>query len=280
MQRLNFLNFNRYFPVALLLLLLSQGKNAVSLQGSSNIKKTTSVKDTISINFENITVLNFSDYFSKIEIVPLDTLNDINNARFDRQAPKYVATLDGLSYTLDVNAKTGDFIIRQYPWPLTAYFDKTGRLKYFNIHFFEDDSVSIPDNIFLSYKNKTVLPEAPWKIEWMDYITRVSDNQYVFPEEIYQSNRYIFVVTDCMERTYYSFHDKQTNQTKTGIDLFSNGILLPNVRVMSKGILYGMVSPWDLNSAIDTAFLTDESKKRLSEIKMDDNSIIVKYYAK
>ena len=272
--------FRLILDMTLLLLLFSQSKNAGALQGSNNSKKSSSGKDTIVVNLDSVTILNFGDYFSKIEIVPLDTINDINNARFDRQAPKYVVRIDGLSYTLDVDKKTGDVIIHQYPWWLNAYFDKNGHLKHFDRNFIEEDTVSTPHSFVVDYKNKTVLPEAPWKIEWMDYITSVSDNQYVFPKDVYQGNRFVFIVTECMKRTYYSFHDKQTKQTVTGIDLFSNGLLLPSIRVMSKGILYGMVDPWDLNSAIDTVFLTDESKKRLSDIHLNDNSIIVKYYAK
>ena len=273
--------------MTLLLLLFSQSKNAGALQESNNSKKSSSGKDTIVVNLDNITVLNFDDYFSKIEIIPLESVNNISangGDRFNCRNPMYVVTLDGSSYYLNINEKTEGYIIYQsdFVGGRNFFFNTNGRfqrVKRYN-EYPDPVSVSIPDNIILDYKNKTVLPEAPWKIEGMDYITSMSDNQYVFPKNVYQSNRFVFIVTECMERTYYSFHDKQTQQTVTGIDLFSNGLLLPNIRVMSKGVLYGMVDPWDLDSAIDTVFLTDESKKRLSDIHLNDNSIIVKYYAK
>jgi len=245
----------------------------------SDASKTSSGKNIISINFDSVTVLNFGDYFSKIEIVPLEKTKENGSREKFWSRPTYATVLDGLSYSLKIDEKNGGYIISQSPWPAKFFFNSNGRFIRGGITAFpsKEDTVLIPASVTLDYKGKTWLSTAERAgIDYWDLL----DNQYVFPVDVFQSAQFIFVVSYYMRRPFLSFYNKQTGRTATGIDLFSNGLLLPEVRTMKDNILYGMVDTWNLNSAIDTCFLTEESKKLLQGIHPEDNSVIVKYYAK
>jgi len=268
-----------YFPILLLLLLsCKENKSEVVIQKAVNTPRILSGNSTVSINFDSVIVLNFGDYFSKIEIIPLEMAN---KEKFYCSTPTYIVIVDGLWYSLKIGEK--GYTIRQSPWPAKFFFDKNGHFIRGGIPGFpsEEDTISIPKSVTLNYNGKTVMSRTTlYEMNWDDRMKILLDNHYVFPVEILQGNQFLCVVTESMERTYLSFYNKKTNRTTTGIDLFSNGLILPDTRVMKNGILYGMVDPWFLNSAIDTCFMTDESKKRLSEIHTGDNAVIVKYYAK
>ena len=290
MQTLFFDNLKWCFLGVVLLILFSfKESDAIALRESGDTKNKSSNNDTILVNLDSIFILNFGDYFSKIEIIPLESLDIISthSEKFDCRNPMYIAMIkDGGDCVLNIDLINEGYIIFQSELAggRNFYFDKEGHFKRVENYLNYDKypvSVSTPPSIVLDYKNKTILPD-PFLGEksWWGDIKILHDNHYVFPKDIYSGNRFVFIVTECMERTYFSFHDKETNYTVTGIDLFSNGLVLPGVRVMNNGILYCMVDPWYLNSAIDTVYLTEESKKRLPDIQLNDNSIIVKYYAK
>jgi len=271
--------FGIIFLVAIFFVFLFTAANTNKRKSVSDVSKISSGKNIISINFDSVTVLNFSDYFSKIEILPLEKpISTPFDGKFWRR-PTYATVLDGLSYSLEIDEKNGGYIISQSPWPAKFFFDRNGHFIRGGTTAFpsKEDTVLIPASVTLDYKGKTALSTA--ERADMDYWKQL-DNQYVFPVDVFQGAQFIFVISSYMQRPFLSFYNKQTGRTATGIDLFSNGLLLPEVRTMNDNILYGMVDPWDLNSAIDTCFLTEESKKLLPCIHPEDNSVIVKYYAK
>lgn len=145
----------------------------------------------------------------------------------------------------------------------------------------ENDIVSTQNFSFLNYNNKTILPDREYYNKSIDSILSIEfGNQFVMPVMAYKSDKFIFVVTEYFMRNYLSFYDKHKNKMTTGIDLFSNGLIFPKVKKVKDDIIYCLVHPWELNSAIDINFLTEDSKKHLSEIKIEDNPIIIIYYAK
>jgi len=268
--------------VALLALFSCNEKNTVipqQLVNNTIIPKMSLDDSIIPISFDSIVILNFDDYFSKIEIIPLETVKDM---RFTCHESKFVAWLHRPYCSLEIDEKEGNYIIFQYLFGPTFYFDKNGQLinidKTFTV---KEELDSIPNSLILDYKDRIVMSRDELRGKgYYESIRILTDNKYVFPVRTYKSNQLLFVVTECMERIYFSFYNKQTSSMVTGLNLFSNGLRFSDIRVVNNGILYCLVDAWNLNSAIDFRFLTEDSRNRLHDIQSAGNSVIVKYYAK
>jgi len=142
--------------------------------------------------------------------------------------------------------------------------------------------------VITDYGKKTITPEIVKKWEEMGEYRMLEGGHYAHTVNIYQNKKYYLIETWYLQHTFLSFYDKQSQQTVTGIDQFSNGIIIsdrdiysPDIQQITDEALYLLVRGLRINSVIDTCYLTEESRKYLSEnFKKRNLAFTVKYYFK
>jgi hypothetical protein len=105
-------------------------------------------------------------------------------------------------------------------------------------------------------------------------------NDYAFTANILQNGNVYCVISMYNQEAPITIYDKNSKKIKSFPSEFSNGIPILHPFLLTDDIWYSCISASSINSAIDMEYLTTESKLRLSQIKEDDNPVIVKYYLK
>jgi hypothetical protein len=243
---------NKYFLLCGLMLFLSFSCRR-DFQLSNQKQETT---DTVFINLDTIRMLNFGDFFSKIEIIPL--------------WEPYDETI---------------------PYPLDSFFSSFDKHVYIHtglsneLYRVDAEKLSLFPVMITDYGKKTITPEIMKNcVEIPDY-QMLEGGHYAHTVDIFQNSKYYLIETWYLQHTFLTFYDKQSRETKTGIDQFSNGITIshfdyytPDIQSMDDEALRLVVRDLRINSVIDTLYLTDESKKRLSKMKKTNQAVIIKYF--
>jgi hypothetical protein len=129
---------------------------------------------------------------------------------------------------------------------------------------------ALPENIIENYKKDSK--------STLSFFTTGS-RDYAYTRDITQ-NEYIFCIISQYNNNYFrTIYDKNSKKIST-FSNFSNNIFLPEPFLLTNNIWYSCTSVSNIDSAINMDYLTEESKLRLSQIKEDDNPVIVKYYLK
>ncbi|GHT29705.1 hypothetical protein FACS189432_08910 [Bacteroidia bacterium] len=117
-------------------------------------------------------------------------------------------------------------------------------------------------------------------IETVNDVNENGIREYALTYDILQNDNLYFVQSRYNTNFYLTFYDKNTKKTVTTSDKFINGEKMANLFLLSDTVWYGYVDASDIDSYIVMEYLTEESKQKLSQIKEDDNPVIVKYYLK
>jgi hypothetical protein len=104
--------------------------------------------------------------------------------------------------------------------------------------------------------------------------------EYALTYDILQNDNLYFILSRYNTNYYLTFYDKNTKKAVTTSDNFTNGGKMAKLFLLSDTVWYGYVEASDIDSHIVMEYLTEESKQKLSQIKEDDNQVIVKYYLK
>jgi len=294
----------------ILLFSISCKKN---IQSSNHKKETT---DTIFICMDTIRMLNFGDYFSKIEIIPLPEFYDemVSPERSDPisvdndlfmfiTSNEMIIPVNGTKRedTLFFYSGNKYNILKSITIPyinnyITSYYPVFSTFdNHFYIHTGLSNELYRVDaekpSLFLDaitdYGEKTITPEIMENRSEIPYYQMLEGGHYASTVNIYQNNKYYLVETWYLQHTFLTFYDKQSRQTATGVDQFSNGIIIsdsdyifPDIQSMTDEALCLMVRDLRINSVIDNHYLTEESKKRLQEINKLNRAVIIKYFFK
>jgi len=177
-----------------------------------------------------------------------------------------------------------------YYYPFFSSFDKqvyihTGLSN--ELYRVDAKKLSIFPAVITDYGKKTITPEIMNNHREIPYYQMLEGGHYAHTVNIFQNREYYLVETWYLQHTFLTFYDKQSRKAATGIDVFSNGIIIsddyyyiPDIQSMDDEALYLMVRDLRINSVIDTLYMTEESKKRLSEMKKTNQAVMVKYYFK
>ena len=299
---------NKYFLLCGLILLSFSCRRDFQL---SNQKQETT--DTVFINLDTIRMLNFGDFFSKIEIIPLwepydETipypLDSISLGKdlflfFSNSKWSYLAKETKREDTIFFYSKNKNNILKSITipyinknitphYPFFSSFDKhvyihTGLSN--ELYRVDAEKLSLFPVMITDYGKKTITPEIMKNcVEIPDY-QMLEGGHYAHTVDIFQNSKYYLIETWYLQHTFLTFYDKQSRETKTGIDQFSNGITIshfdyytPDIQSMDDEALCLVVRDLRINSVIDTLYLTDESKKRLSKMKKTNQAVIIKYF--
>lgn len=274
------------------------------------------IVDTVFINLDTIRMLNFDDYFSKIEIIPLSEhydiiLNDsiLNKPRsflIDDKYLLYVYSLERYNDTpidtIQFASTTDNTVLRSIPvnhinnYFISYYpiYSKYKNRSYYHpglsneLFWIDTDSLSLVPVLFTDYGNKTITPEIMKNRGKIHEHQMLEGGHYAFTANIFQNNKYYLIETWYLRNTFLSFYDKQSRKTVTGIDYFTNGMIVsaqeewffPDIHRMTDEALQFLIRDYRIHSLIDTLYLTEESKIRLKNLKLENNAVIVKYYFK
>jgi len=223
-------------------------------RGFLSLKYQDRITDTVFINLDTIRILHFNDYFSKIEIIPeSDSLNDSS------------LTSKNQSRSLSI----GD------EWRLLISSNDKAR-----------EDTLVPD-LVVDYGKKNLTPEIVKNRGAIPEYQLLEGGHYAGTINIFQNSKYYLIETWYLQHTFLTFYNKQSRQTETGVDYFSNGVILsnpvfvnPDIQYITDEALYLVIPCTQINSSVDSLYLTEESKERLKEMNTFYRSVFIKYYFK
>jgi len=294
---------NKYLIFSLLFfssLLLSCKRGFLSFNHQDRIT------DTVFINLDTIRILHFNDYFSKIEIIPdsvsLNTdfasrslsIGDEWRLRISSNDEAREDTLFFISQTQNKIMKditiTYTYKALKDFYPVFSSFSD----RYFyhsilsNVFYRIDiDSLSLVPALVVDYGKKNLTPEIVKNRGAIPEYQLLEGGHYAGTINIFQNSKYYLIETWYLQHTFLTFYNKQSRQTETGVDYFSNGIILsnpvfvnPDIQYITDEALYLAIPCTQINSSVDTLYLTEESKERLSKMIKSYRNIFIKYYFK
>ena len=267
--------------------------------------------DSVNINLDTIRMLNFNNYFSKIEITPLSQSYDdtINNFKYksrslliDNKLQLSVSSNnmereDTIFFTsIKENKILDSIIISCIDNYITVYFPYFSSIdnRFFvhpglsnELYQIDTKEFSLSPVVVADYGKKNLTSEIiKSRGKRADY-QLLEGGHYAVTVNIFQNSKYYLIESWYLQHTFLTFYDSQSKQTRTGIDYFSNGIVIsdeefffPKIQKITDEALYLMVRDYRINSVIDTVYLTEDSKKQLANLKKENNAVIVKYYFK
>ena len=268
--------------------------------------------DTVFINLDTIRMLHFNDYFSKIEITPLlesydniiiNSLKKTRSLLIDNKLQLSVSSNekeseDTIFFTSVKENKILDSItipcIDNYLMAYYPYFSAVNNRFFVHsglsneLYQIDTEKLSIFPVMVTDYGKKNLTNEITTDSLGRTAYKLLEGGHYAVTANIFQNSKYYLIESWYLQHTFLTFYDRQSKQTTTGIDYFSNGIVIsdiretifPKIQNITDEALSLMVRDYRINSVIDTLYLTEESKKQLANMEKVNNAVIVKYYFK
>jgi len=255
-------------------------------------------------------MLNFNNYFSKIEInllsepydnIIIRSLDKSRSLLIDNKLQLSVSSNEKEKEdTIFFTSVKGNQVLKSVTIPYInddmkfhPYFSSIGN--HFFVHsglsneLFQIDTtnLSLFPVVVMDYGKKNFTPEIVEDIGSISDFQLLDGGYYAITANIFQNKNYYLIESWYLRHTFLTFYNRQNKQTTTGIDYFTNGIVIsggewsiPKIQKITDEALYLMVRDYRINSVIDTVYLTEESKKQLANLKKENNAVIVKYYFK
>lgn len=111
-----------------------------------------------------------------------------------------------------------------------------------------------------------------------DYVNYMEDNKdKAFILNKCENNQYYIISVYYEHRIFIIKHDKSTGQNKAVVNDYTKNGSLGRPILIDNDYYYCVVNPQDVNIVVNDGLLTEKSRLVLSNLKEDDNPVVVKY---